>query len=182
MGVIFKFIADDALRASGAGPCHLCERAGVPVYDYTGEIINPDLAADPALAREEPKISWLCADCINGGNVRRTDTWAVADTVRRFAADPVAVWHDFNTLPGIPLFLQGKFDWPLCCGAWVEFTGCPSDLPGLLAIQASHQYWEGGPSAMPRGFKAKGRPESFREVSLFRCGSCVQGYYTDQFT
>lgn len=94
MGRVFECIADDALHASGGDQCHLCERTDIPVYDYTGEIINPALAANPQLAKDEPKVSWLCADCINGGNVMRTDTWAVANTVAQFAAN--------RRLPGAP--------------------------------------------------------------------------------
>ncbi len=182
MGAVFKYIADDALHTSDGDQCHLCERGSVPVYDYTGEIINPDLATNPQLAREEPEVSWLCADCINGGNVRRTDTWAVAGTVAQFATDPMAAWRDFNTLPNIPLYLQGKLDWPLCCGEWCEFTGSPTDLQELIGVQESHQYWESGPSGMPRNFVSEGEPESFREISLFCCRSCIKRYYTDQFT
>lgn len=182
MGSVFTFVADEALRPADADACHHCGGSNQPIYDYFGEIIDPEQAADPQLARDHPDVSWLCAPCINGGNVRRTDTWSVEDTIPRFAENAEAAWADFNRLPNIPLFLQGKLDWPMCCGTWCEFTGSPENLDELITVQKTHQYWAGGPASARRDFATQGEPELLEEISLFRCTRCSQRFYTDQFT
>ena len=182
MGKIFKSVADAALRSVDGEICQQCERPQVPAYRYTGEIIDPRKAADTQLAEEEPEVHYLCADCIHGGNVQRTDTWAVEHTIQRFAADPQKAWREFHLLPDAPLFLQGKLDWPFCCNTWCEFVACPTSLQELFAVQQSHQYWENGPAAKPRDFHSGGPPESMREISLFACASCTNRYYTDQYS
>lgn len=182
MGSVLTYVSDEALCVSELGPCQHCARPDVPAYNFWGEVIDPNLAADVELAIEEPELNCLCADCINGGNIRRTDTWAVEDTVSRFAGDEAMVWREFNKLPDIPLFIQGKLDWPLCCGGWTEFIGAPSTLAELLALQKTHQYWKAGPSNTPRDFVRDGPPESLYEVSAFACPACNSRYYTDQFT
>ena len=182
MGKIFKSVADAALRSVDGEICQQCERPQVPAYRYTGEIIDPRKAADTQLAEEEPEVHYLCADCIHGGNVQRTDTWAVEHTIQRFAADPQKAWREFHLLPDAPLFLQGKLDWPFCCNTWYEFVACPTSLQVLFAVQQSHQYWENGPAAKPRDFHSGGPPESMREISLFACASCTNRYYTDQYS
>lgn len=182
MGKVFKHVADGALHGVPHEICQQCERSTAAVYGYTGEILDPHLAADVQLALEEPQVHFLCAECIHGGNVRRTDRAAVEHTVERLATDSEKVWREFNHLPDMPLFLQGRFDWPLCCGSWCEFTGSPADFQALLGMQASHQYWEGGPAGNPRPFHVQGPPESLREISAFACCSCNSRYYTDQCT
>ena len=182
MGKIFKSVADAALRSVDGEICQQCERPQVPAYRYTGEIIDPRKAADTQLAEEEPEVHYLCADCIHGGNVQRTDTWAVEHTIQRFAADPQKAWREFHLLPDAPLFLLGKLDWPFCCNTWYEFVACPTSLQELFAVQQSHQYWENGPAAKPRDFHSGGPPESLREISLFACASCTNRYYTDQYS
>ena len=188
MGQVFRHVADVALQPSELGTCQLCGRVDVPSYDYQGEIIHPDAAADPQLARDEPEVCCLCADCLHSGHVRRDDDAAAQLTVAQAAtasADPdatrQALWHGFHQLPDAPLFLQG-FDWPICCGDWCEFTGSPHSLAELLAAQRSHGYWQIGLGQAARDFAQGGPPESLREVSLFRCLGCGQGLYTDQFT
>lgn len=182
MGSVLTYVADNALRRIEGGVCHLCEFRQEAVYPYYGEIIDPELARNPELARQEPEVSELCAGCINGGNVKRTDAWTVSEVVSRFSSEPARAWLGFNKLPNIPLFIQGVFDWPMCCGDWCEFVGSPSSLVELQAAQRSRQYWAKGPSAEPRDFVKDGPPESFQEVSMFACKHCASGYYTDQFT
>lgn len=182
MGIIFKYVADDALRCVANEVCQQCERPERPVFGYTGTIVDPHLAANVELAQEEPEVFYLCADCIQGGNVVRSNQRDVEQTVQRLATDPARAWQAFNWLPGIPLFLQGCFDWPFCCDTWCEFTGSPVDFQQLLATQQSQQYWEKGLGKTPRKFDTQGAPESLREVSLFACSCCLACYYTDQFS
>ena len=56
MGQVFRHVADAALQPSDLGACQLCGRVDVPSYDYQGEIIHPDAAADPQVARDEPEV------------------------------------------------------------------------------------------------------------------------------
>ncbi len=114
--------------------------------------------------------------------MRRSDPWSVEDTIPRFASNAEQAWADFNTLPSIPLFLQGKLDWPLCCGTWCEFTGSPAGQAELVNLQQTDQYWASGPAQARRDFAREGEPESFLEISRFRCTACAARYYTDQFT
>lgn len=182
MGTIFKYVADAALRSVANEVCQQCERPEVPAYSYAGTMLDPHLAANAELAQEEPEVSYLCASCILGSNVVRSNRRDVAQIVEKLAKDPASAWDAFNQLPGIPLFLQGCFDWPFCCNTWCEFTGSPLNFQQLLATQQSHQYWENGLGKMARKFDTQGPPESLREVSLFTCTSCPACYYTDQFS
>lgn len=182
MGSVFTYVADAALRSVANEVCQQCERTGVPVYGYTGTIVHPHLAADEQLAQWEPEVYYLCADCIQGGNVVRSNRRDVEQTVQSLAKDPARAWQAFNLLPGIPLFLQGCFDWPFCCDTWCEFTGSPIDFQQLLATQHSQQYWQKGLGKTPRNFDIQGPPESLQEVSLFACSCCAARYYTDQFS
>ncbi len=74
MGKLLKYISDKALYKCGGSVCYHCESEDKPIYDFYGEIIDPQKAKDPELAKEEPDISEVCADCINCGNLRRTDS------------------------------------------------------------------------------------------------------------
>lgn len=168
MGSIFKHVEDHALRTCAGTQCHQCERSNVPIYDYFGEIIDPKLAADPGLAEQEPGVEELCADCINGSNVRRRDTYEAERLISEFADDTVSAWDEFHRLPTVPLLLQG-FDWPLCCGCWTDFEGSPVDYSDLLRIQSTAQAWRCGPINQRRDFESLGPPERFDEVSLFAC-------------
>jgi hypothetical protein len=181
VGTVFKHVADSALGSGLGTACHHCEREDLPIYPYFGEIVNPELAHDPQLAREEPAVSELCAECIVGGNVRRDNHFEAESTIARFAADPDRAWKEFHQLPNLPLFLQ-RLDWPMCCGEWCEFTGIPGSYRDLLKIQDGCQGWNRGPGAPPRDFREGGAPASLREVSVFHCHECGSGYYTDQFT
>lgn len=182
MGTLFKYVADAALRSIANEVCQHCERSELAAYAYTGTIVDPHLAANVELAQEEPEVFYLCAKCIQSGNVVRSNRGDVEQIVQSLATDPARAWQAFNQLPGIPLFLQGCFDWPFCCDTWCEFTGSPVDFQQLLATQHSQQYWQKGLGSMPRNFAAQGAPESLREVSLFACTCCATRYYTDQFS
>lgn len=177
MGTIFKYVADSALDPSDmADQCHQCARKNLPLYDYFGTMLNPALAADPKLAEAHPDVNFLCADCINGGNVARHDTWKVQETIPRFAANEKAAWDDFNRLPGL------QSDWPLCCGTFTEFIGIPETMNDLLAVQKDYQYWDNGPAEPFRNFAEEGEPEYLGEISKFCCKKCAVRYYTDDFT
>lgn len=161
--------------------CQYCERAGVPVFGYPGVILDPSRAANPELARTDPDVFELCADCINSSVVKRKDDFEAGQLIARFASDPQAALHAYHRLPDIALFLQ-RFDWPICCGMWCVFTGSPIDYAALVAVQHTHSYWQEGPAISGRGFASEGEPESMTEISCFRCETCGTRHYTDQFT
>src|SRR5262245_8119780 len=71
VGSVFKHVSDSALYPCGGDECHHCGRADRPIYDYTGQIVEPSLAANPKLAAEEPHVYEVCADCIREGNLRK---------------------------------------------------------------------------------------------------------------
>ncbi|PWF23021.1 CbrC family protein [Corticimicrobacter populi] len=177
MGTVFKCVADSALNPTDmADQCHQCARTNVPLYDYLGTVLNPALAADPKLAEEYPDVYFLCATCINSGNVARSSTETVQDTIPRFSADEKAAWDDFNRLPGL------QSDWPLCCGTFTEFVGIPATMDDLLQVQKDYRYWDAGPAEPFRNFAEEGEPEYLGEISKFCCKRCGVRYYTDDFT
>lgn len=181
MGSVFRHVADTALYPCGGDACQQCGRADRPIYDYTGRIVDPLLAADPALAADEPHVYEVCADCIRGGNLRKSEVRVreVMPMVRAFAAHPERAVAEYHRLPDIPLFLQ-RDDWPMCCGEWCEFAGVPASYDESRQVPAGYGYWERGPTAWRFGHELL--PESLREVSLFRCLTCGRPWFTWQFT
>lgn len=183
MGTVFTYVADHALSPVEYADwqCHCCARSGLPIFDYMGTIISPERAADPALAREHPDVDALCADCINSDAVEHWSDSSIASLIARFSTDPQVTWKEFHKLPDMPGFAQ-RFDWPICCGIWCEFIGHPESLAVLIALQRTQQYWKNGPADGARDFSNEGEPESLCEISSFRCVSCENKYYVDQFT
>ena len=179
MGKTFCYIADDAMFPCDGEECHLCETEESPLYLYFGEIIHPEHAANPQLAREEPEISELCAECILSGHVRRNADVRIQKTINRFAKDKQAAWEAFHRTPDIPLFLQYT-DWPMCCGDWCEFVGVPSSYDESKVVPDNYHYWEDSPKAWKSDFELM--PETLREISLFRCLDCEEKLFTWQFT
>jgi uncharacterized protein CbrC (UPF0167 family) len=181
VGSVFRHVADTAMYPCGGEQCHHCERTGLPIYSYSGEIIDPSLAHNPALAAEEPRIEELCADCIRSGNVRKRDyrVRQILTTVTRFAADRVRAVEEYHRLPDVPLFLQGE-DWPMCCGEWCEFVGVPASSAESPGVPMSYNYWEHGPTEWR--FTDQLLPESLKEVSLFGCVRCGRRWFTWQMT
>jgi uncharacterized protein CbrC (UPF0167 family) len=181
MGTVFRYIADGALVPCGGDQCHHCERTNIPIYCYRGSIVDPSLARNPELAAEEPDVSELCADCIRGGNVRKSDVSVeqVLPNVKAFASNRQQAIEEYHQLPNLPLFLQWD-DWPLCCGEWCEFVGVPGNYDESRQVPSLHRYWEGGQREWRFGHELL--PESLWEVSLFRCLGCGRTYFTWQFT
>lgn len=184
MGTLFRYVADTMLATENTDfddTCDHCHCTDQIIYQYYGEIIDPELAADPELARDEPEIESLCAACLLGSNTKRTNEYKVEEYIEKFAKDLSYCWQELHKLPEIPLFLQG-FTWPMCCGEWTEFYAVPNKIEDLIEIQETHQFWEIGPEENCRVFAEDGAPEDFDEVSQFRCLHCEKKYYTDQFT
>ena len=179
LGSVFNYIDDAAMFPCGGTQCHHCETETAPIFNFDGEIVNPDLAANPQLARDEPEVSELCADCILGGNIRKYITPEIQKTINRFAADAAAAKAAYCRTPTIPLFLQYP-DWPICCGDWVEFLGYPSTVEESESVPQRFLYWERELRDWTSDYAL--RPESLREVSLFRCKTCDRQQFTWQFT
>jgi hypothetical protein len=181
MGTLFRYVADDAIRKCSGSVCHHCEKTDIPLFSFYGTIIDPELAADPEIAREEPEVDELCAQCILSGNIARASTARTDKTIDSLSADPEYSRRELNKIPECPLILQ-HFDWPMCCGEWCEFTGSPGTLGELVALQKNAGFWDGGVVSSAPDFERDGAPESLREVSGFRCFECGRCYYIHQFT
>lgn len=83
--------------------------------------------------------------------------------------------------PQIPLMMQCD-DWVVCCNDLCEFLGSPADMEALLELTDSATYWESGLGHSGRDFRCDGPPESFSEISEFRCFHCHSRYWIDQYT
>jgi hypothetical protein len=173
MGLAFRYIADNALAQSNLGSCQHCERTEFSSYDYCGEIINPRLAANVELATTDNKIFAACAACIHGGNIRKTDfeLGRVQPIIDSFALDKVSAARNYHLIPHIPLMMQDQ-DWPMCCGDWCEYVGNPKDDEESVRVPSQFQFWDHRPSNETVDDEL--RPESLREVCLFRCLSCAR--------
>jgi len=179
VGSKLKYIADSALYRCGGDVCHHCESEDKPIYSYFGKVINPNKAKNVQLALEEPDMDELCVDCINSGNVKRRDYYEFEKTIELYAKDNEYSLREINLLPDIPLFLQGA-DWPMCCGEWCEFQGCPESYDQSVHFPKKYKYWEQGPKGWDADYELM--PESLREISLFKCSCCQEEYFTWQFT
>lgn len=181
MGSKFRYIADEALRVSDLGDCQFCERPGVPSYKYTGIIVHPSQAANPALAVEEPELFAVCADCIHAGHVRKKESEIsrILGIVEQFAANKAGAINDYHLIPHVPLMMQDE-DWAFCCNNWCEFIGNPADDDASVKVPATFAFWDHCPTPSDWDFELK--PESLREVCLFRCLTCPKTYFIWQPT
>ena len=175
MGRTFRFIHDDSMFPCGGTVCHFCESDKTPVYTYNGVIVHPDRAANPVLARGEPEVSELCADCILSDHVRKDIENRIQKTINRFANDKSAALDAFHRTPDIPLFLQYQ-DWPMCCGEWCEFVGVPSSYDESKVVPDEHRFWEHESRDWQADYNLM--PESLREISLFKCLNCEKQFFT----
>ena len=116
MGETFRYITDSAMTPSSLDECQHCGRSDVPCYDYVGEIIDPQLAADSKLAIDEPEISAACAECINGGNLCKSEYELdeIAPVIDAFSRNRDESIENYHRIPQIPLMMQSA-DWPMCC-------------------------------------------------------------------
>lgn len=181
MGKTFRYVADAAVRGMDEGECHHCGRVVSPLFYYSGVIVDPALAAHPELAREEPHIDEACGMCILSGNLRQ-DGYTVGIATRllqKFGADIPRMLEALHRMPEVPLFLQG-FDWPVCCGEWCEFTGCPQTHEEIAQVPPTRVLWRHGPAEWDYGFELQ--PETLDEVSFFRCFHCAKQYFVWQCT
>jgi hypothetical protein len=76
--------------------------------------------------------------------------------------------------------MMQREDWPLCssgpgCGDWCEFVGNPRDKDAAVLVPSEYQFWDRCPTKWSGDFEII--PESLREVCLFRCSACGQGYF-----
>lgn len=181
MGTHFSSIADDALYAACplGEPCQHCDRKDQPVFDYDGHVLDPALAADPELARQEPEVFYVCAACVQGGNLRKNKVGLMEALGPVPPPDRERAAEAYHRLPDVPVFLQDK-DWPWCCGAWSEFVGCPADYEAARKVPDEYAYWCGQPAPWELTFDLQ--PESLREISLFVCPGCATRRFVWQST
>jgi hypothetical protein len=68
----------------------------------------------------------------------------------------------------------------MCCGGWCEFVGVPTSRDESRQVPHIFRYWERGPAEWQ--FQYDLLPESLREVCLFCCGTCGEGWFVWQPT
>jgi hypothetical protein len=180
MGTIFRLIADEALQPEDADyytECQVCSKPAVPVYPCQGYLVRTDGTADKVR-----DVYAACADCLKEGRVSHIDEYRTDPLIERFAENPEAEKRSLRMTPRIPVQMQGG-DWPLCCGTLTEFVGSPASLEELIRVQESGTPWDLGPvTLLYYDARQDGPPESFREVSVFRCFVCGRKHWTFQPT
>jgi hypothetical protein len=178
MGRVFPLIADAALVAEDPAvytECQVCGTRGVPVYAAQGYLTRGDGSADPSR-----DVYAACEACLKGGLVAHLHEYRTDPLIERFAADPAGQRALLRTTPRIPFQCSGD-DWPLCCGQLAEFAGSPASLVELIQVQAAGSYWDlGKKRRADYDARRDGPPESWREVSLFRCLKCQRLYWVFQ--
>jgi hypothetical protein len=190
MGTVFRYIADKALKPLTGlrRTCQVCDRRSVDVYWAVGHIVLPGGA-------EGEECAAACTDCLRGGRVAHISEWATDATIRAYARRHLrgrpaderqrleATLRDaLRRTPMAPMFLQAD-DWPMCCGDLTEFTGSPRNLRALIQLTESAVYWEKRAwRNHDIDFEEDGPPESWTDVSEFRCLHCPKRYWVFQFT
>jgi hypothetical protein len=180
MGTVFRLIADNALQPEDADhytECQVCRKPGVPVYQCQGHLARPDGTAD-----ESQDVYVACENCLKQRRIVHLDEYRTDPLIERFADNPEAEKRSLRMTPRVPLHMQGG-DWPLCCGTLTEFIGSPACLEELVSVQQSGMPWDLGPvNGLGYDAAQDGLPESFREVSVFRCFVCGCQHWTFQPT
>jgi hypothetical protein len=147
------------------------------VYPCQGYLARTDGTAD-----EGQDVYVACESCLKQGRVVHIDEYRTNPLIEQFAENSEAEKRLLRTTPRIPLHMQGA-DWPLCCGTLTEFVGVPSSMEELILVQERGAPWDLGPvNSLYYDARKDGPPESFREVSVFRCFLCGRQYWTFQPT
>lgn len=179
MGSIFPLIADDALRAEDSEyyqQCHVCSREDVPLYNAQGDVVLTSGETD-----QDTDVYAVCAPCIQAGRVQHCGECFTDEVLENYAEAPEVAKSLLRATPRIPHFVQCD-DWAVCCGRLAEFIGNPNSFEELVDLERTAQPWDHGPTSVQRQFANSGPPETFREISIFRCSKCQKRLYIDQFT
>jgi uncharacterized protein CbrC (UPF0167 family) len=190
MGKVFRYIADAALKSEKGyqRTCQVCEARGVDVFNAHGNVLLPT-------GKEGEDCYVACAACLRGGRVIHIGEWEtdklIKAYVRKYLPKSPAVKRKkleetlraaLRRTPRVPSFAQGD-DWPMCCGDLTEFTGSPRSLRELIRLSRSAVYWEQrARDDHDYDFEEDGQPESWSDVSVFRCLHCDKRYWVFQFT
>jgi len=183
VGTTFRYVADEALAPCGGEQCHHCERTDAPIYSYIGHIVDPTLAKNPDLARQEPDVYELCADCILGGNVRKDEgaMREIMPTIEAFAADRLRMVEAYHRTPRLAFF-QGD-TWPMCCGEFAEYVG---DYPTAGTAFGDYKQWQPMNSLMAQfrleDFYPLEKLQVMHTMALFRCLHCAKRYWAFQYS
>ncbi len=183
MGTVFRYIADGALAPCGGDQCHHCERTDAPIYSYSGRILDPARAKNPELARQEPEVYELCADCILGGNVRKHDggMGRIISLVEAHAADKAQAVEAYHRTPELPFF-QGD-TWPICCGEFAEYVG---EQPTPGTTYGDYEPWEPMNALVARfrleDFYPLDKLPVMHTMALFRCLHCPRRFWVFQYS
>jgi uncharacterized protein CbrC (UPF0167 family) len=183
VGTTFRYVADGALSPCGGEQCHHCERTDVPIYSYSGRIVDPAQSKNPDLARQEPEVYELCADCILGDNVRKLDSAMreIMPIIEALAADKLRAVEEYHRIPDLPFF-QGDM-WPICCGEFAEYVG---DHPTTGTGFTDYEPWRPQNSLMARFKLADFYPLEklpvMHTMALFCCLHCPKRYWAFQYS
>lgn len=183
MGKQFKYVADEALTSlEDDSECQHCGKSDVTVYDFQGEIINPELSAAPEIAKEEPEIYYACKTCIESGNLIPDDFHE--DEIKR--ASPTSLHSvieskEFRCKPYV-MFLQGP-QWPYCCDDMTEYLG---EVPNKGDNYSQYKCWEPMSPAVSNHQLADFYPldklEVLYSMNLFKCQHCQTKYWNFQYS
>lgn len=187
MGSLFRYIADDIAGRAEAGECPACHRH-VPLFPIWAAIDEEEWTVTADFAEE------LCEDCIRRFPLRRLAPRDGEGAVQQMinAHYPkgtlsgeervnklVSICDEYRRTPTFPLFLQRE-DWPWCCGEFCEYLGTPASYEESIRIGREMTCWEGDFQTLYGGMPLK--PESLREVCIFRCLTCDKRVFTWQMT
>jgi uncharacterized protein CbrC (UPF0167 family) len=183
VGTTFRYVADGALAPCGGEQCHHCERTDAPIYTYSGRIVDPALAKNPNLARQEPDVDELCADCILSGNVRKRGgaMKEIMPTIEAFAADRSRMVEEYHRMPRLPFF-QGD-TWPMCCGEFTEYIG---NQPTAGTAYGDYEQWQPMNDLMAtfrlEDFYPLEKLPVMHVMALFQCLQCTRRYWVFQYS
>lgn len=183
MGSVFALIADDALHPCGGDTCHCCERTAAPVYDYSGKIIDPSRAANPELARSNPDVEELCAECILGNNISKCEyrVGEILPMLRVHTREVDRALDEFRHSPDL-CFIQNTV-WPICCGLLTEYIG---DHPTPGTDFDDYRNWQPQDARMEKFRLADFYPLEklpvLYSMNLFCCRTCPQRYWVFQYS
>ena len=189
MGKLFKYIRDDALHELQVNTndddyeCHQCTKKDVPIYTYSGSVIDWSLTPTPEFADKDPslvEIDELCAECIKGDNIKICDYYLSEITKRAPSASEEAI----KTLIKTPQMRNTQWPfWATCCNDFAEFIGSkPLDgtSPDEYTCQCPQDEIVEGCS-LSDFYPMEEKPFMWK-MRLFQCLKCNKKYWHFQYS
>lgn len=121
MGELFEKVRDYEPLRCGGSECHVCGATDLPIFTYSGELLDPSLSRYPP----DIEVDEVCAPCITSGKVRLRYRHSIDEFVRswrRMGIDSTDKFiEELHRLPEV-CFFQGA-TWPVCCDEITEYIG-----------------------------------------------------------